>query len=344
MAYIEKKITTHLVPLFIPALFVIAAWAQKTPVSLLSQRSAELTTLTAPGATPFHLKASVTVPDKPSIHGVLEEYWVSPRKWRRTIQVPTFAQTIIVNGDARFEKNDGKYFPVGMQEIASALVQPIPDTLQASLSHSKVKLDFYGGKIPRANICDSNVQNNLSFVVCFSGEPQSISSIQFPFYDVVFDDRQPFGNLYIARHLIVGEHEAIKWEAKVDELTALTQPDENLFSPAEVTPTEKQFQLFQVTEEDFRGHAGTLPEIKWPETPEPTSGVITILLSIDNEGFVAEAWPADNRYPEMAKSARDQVLKWSIRSAGGGGLRQLETWLTLPFQTKAPESPTQGNK
>jgi hypothetical protein len=44
---------------------------------------------------------------------MIEEYWVSPTKWRRTIESPEFKQTLVVNGTDIWEKDIGDYFRFG---------------------------------------------------------------------------------------------------------------------------------------------------------------------------------------------------------------------------------------
>src|SRR5215469_6403602 len=53
--------------------------------------------LTQPGSIPFHLKA-VSAPAHPynaAYSAEIEEYWVGPYKWRRTIRATDFEQTVV---------------------------------------------------------------------------------------------------------------------------------------------------------------------------------------------------------------------------------------------------------
>ncbi len=47
-----------------------------------------------------------------SYHAQVEEYWVSPTKWKRTIESPHFSQTLVVNGDAVSEQGHGRLLPL----------------------------------------------------------------------------------------------------------------------------------------------------------------------------------------------------------------------------------------
>jgi hypothetical protein len=83
-------------------------------------------TLTEPGATPFYLQAAITERRDPDEHIDVEMSWVAPDKWRRTIQSKEFSQTLIVNGDKVFEQDSENYFPLGIQTLVTAMVDPKP--------------------------------------------------------------------------------------------------------------------------------------------------------------------------------------------------------------------------
>ena len=60
----------------------------------------EQSALTGPNAAPFHLKVHVFESTNPpsDYRAEIEEYWVSPQQWRRTVESPGLRQTLIVNG------------------------------------------------------------------------------------------------------------------------------------------------------------------------------------------------------------------------------------------------------
>jgi hypothetical protein len=92
------------------------AFSQGTaPVGEIASQAVEKSKLTLPGSTAFHLKAKIVESTNPDsdYKADVEEYWVSPEKWRRTIQSPGFSQTLIVNGDSISEKDTGDFCPGG---------------------------------------------------------------------------------------------------------------------------------------------------------------------------------------------------------------------------------------
>src|ERR1700693_4034967 len=107
--------------LFAAALFAILvlnsvlAQSQGKTVALsdVAEHAVKQSQLTLPGSPAFHLKASIVETTNPTseYQANVEKYWISPAKWRRTIQSPNFSQTLIVNGDKVSEQNKGDYYP-----------------------------------------------------------------------------------------------------------------------------------------------------------------------------------------------------------------------------------------
>jgi hypothetical protein len=103
-----------------------AADTTTMPLADVAQHAVDQSKLTSPGSTPFHLKAEIVETTNPnSDHkGEVEEYWVSPEKWRRTISSPGFSQTLIVNGDQVSEEDKGDYFPWWLNDLVTAIFDP----------------------------------------------------------------------------------------------------------------------------------------------------------------------------------------------------------------------------
>src|ERR1022692_114721 len=97
-----------------------AVGAGKIPVGQLLQRMIQRSTLVESGSRPFYLKATISDrdDDKSEFNGTVEEYWLSPTKWRRVIKLRDFSQTRIVNGDMIYEDNNGDYLPLHDEMLA----------------------------------------------------------------------------------------------------------------------------------------------------------------------------------------------------------------------------------
>jgi len=115
-----------LIVLLLPQLSV--AGANRVPVSKLLDQMIHRATLAEPGGRPFYLKATISDKDdtKSEFNGTVEEYWLSPTKWRRVVKLRDSAQTRIVNGDLIYEENNGDYFPVNDEMLVNEIVNPLP--------------------------------------------------------------------------------------------------------------------------------------------------------------------------------------------------------------------------
>ena len=110
------------------------------------KKAIEKSTLDQPGTRPFHLKASFAPSqerDKTTNRvGEVEIWWQAPNKWRRELRSPEFHLVAIQNGDHRWEKNDGDYFPEWLREVVVAIVQPVPlsmDVLSKRIKTAEVR-------------------------------------------------------------------------------------------------------------------------------------------------------------------------------------------------------------
>jgi len=95
------KYIPALCALLVSAMIASAAPGDNAKVSDLAEHALRQSQLTLPGSRPFHLQATLveTTNPKSEYQAKIEEFWLSPSKWRRTIESPGFSQTLIVDGD-----------------------------------------------------------------------------------------------------------------------------------------------------------------------------------------------------------------------------------------------------
>lgn len=307
--------------------------------------------LTVPGAAPFHLKARIaaTGAARPEYTAEVEEYWVSPDKWRRTVRSAGFSQTLIINGDKAAEKLTGDYYPFWLHDLVTALFDPLPMADQLKRVQSRLEIPEDSAKSNSCLNMQSRVgiapaQNNLSFVFCFTGQKGLVQAAVAPAYRAQFAGYQPFKDKWVARNISAELAPGLTVMAKVTELTELVRPDETLFAVDKATPAAAQMKTGQVGEDSARVLALNTPAIVWPAVREgKTAGVLSLYISVDRSGHVREAWPLASDNPELDAAAREQVLAWQYKPYMNGGPSQMEAVLTFAFATKI-ENPVPGLK
>ncbi|HZE80745.1 MAG TPA: energy transducer TonB [Candidatus Polarisedimenticolia bacterium] len=298
--------------------------------------------LTLTGGAAFHLKSHIANAGsaKPEYSADVEEYWVSPEKWRRTVQSAGFFQTLIVNGGKISEKLTGDYYPFWLHDLVTALFEPLPmvDQLRAmrgeleipedsAKSNSCLNMQFKVGVAP--------AQNSLTYAFCFGGKGGLLQAVLTPGYKAQFADYQPFKKKTVARTIRAEFAPGLSLTAKVTELAELSSVDEKLFAIETATPAVEQMKTSQVGEDSARALALNTPPIVWPAVREgKTAGVMSVYVSIDRSGQVREVWPLAPSNPELSEAVREQVLQWKYKPYSNGCPSQMEAVLTFPFSTR----------
>jgi hypothetical protein len=309
-------------------LLATVAPAQQGPIGASPNPRVVQATLVAPGSSPFHLRATITEKADPTHQTQVEIFWAAADKWRRTIQSEEFSQTLIVNGDKVFEQDSDDYFPLGLQTLVTAMVDPMPvlDRLPANRT-SAAK--------------DSAVPSVDSIKLVGSG-PYRLGETVGSGYSVTFADYQDFKGKQVARILFSSAGAGSSLNAQVTELKEL-KPAESLFSIAHPTPKEYQIRSVLLPEAEFRSLALETHEIIWPQVLDGAiTGTASFYVSVDRAGRVREAIPVHTDNERANDSAVRQMLKWKFKPAiKDGAPVQAESILTFTLNTRAwgPSSP-----
>jgi len=322
----------------------IQVYADNKGISLsdAAQHAIQQSQLTLPGSRPFHLKARVVESTNPAsgYQAEIEVIWVSPDKWRRTITSPDFSQTLIANGDQRYEELKGDYYPLWLHTFVTALLDPIPMLPQLKNVNAQLPPSARGGSSQSCSRLQMKVgvppvQNSAFLVFCFSGNEGLVDSVVTPSYSVEFKDYKPFMGRQVARRLVDDHEPGTTLEATVTELTELIHPDEALFRIEHPTPREQLIVTTAIPEETARSVAVEAPAIEWPTVRDgKTSGVLSVYVSIDRKGAVREAWPLNSDNAQLDDAVRKQLLAWRFKPATSHGApTQLETIMTFTFDT-----------
>jgi hypothetical protein len=314
--------------------------AISVPLATRPQHASDLTgapvpkieqgTLIAPGNLPFKLKATFTEGNDPDPVGHVEILWVAPDKWRRTLDADHFSQTLIVNGERVFEQDSDDYFPVGLNALVTAMVDPKP-ILDAHRLEDRLTAKANGQSSESGMICFGPNET-----LCGFGRNGLTEIIDAPGHSIIFSRYVSFNGVRVARLLTdsVGVGEFLR--AQITDLDELKNPDESLFAVPDPTPKEKQIRSFIFPEAEFRALAVDTPEIIWPQVLDGrTTGTASFYISIDRMGKVREVRPIRTDNERSNDSARNQILRWKFRPAVKDGTPvQAEAVLTFTLNTR----------
>jgi hypothetical protein len=222
--------------LFITAL-AFAADSKTISLSDAADHAVQQSQLALPGSAPFYLKATITETTNPdsSYKGTVEEYWVSPEKWRRTVTSPNFSQTLIHNGGRQFESETGDYYPLWLRNLVTAVFDPLPMLPQLKQLNSEIARPLGNASSQSCARLQSKVgiapaQNSVFLVFCFAGEKGLLESVVTPGYTVTFKEYASFESKSVARQITSDPEPGTTIAANIDKLSELADPDEKLFA------------------------------------------------------------------------------------------------------------------
>jgi len=310
----------------------------------LVKDAVELSTLDQPGTKPFHLKATYAPSfehDKDSNrNGTIEIWWESPTRWRRELVSPEFHQVEIVDGEHRWQKNDGDYFPEWLRELAIAIVRPVPLPMDALLDRvedadvrrfsNQVDIKWDPADEPRDaqsggnGYIDINAQTRL---LMFTGGPG---------WDGQYRNFDDFHGRLIARIVSSGYVEAT---AKLEILEDLGTTSPGFFDVTASGGDPVPIDTVVLREDELRQNLlpGSEP-FEWPTVKDgPFEGVVWTAAVIDRTGKIREMIPpvADNPATKAAADAgfRSMQFKPFLRD---GVPVQAYGKLTVRFKTTRP--------
>jgi len=322
------------------ALAIAGGGAQTISLGEAANNAVEQSKLTLPGGVPFHIK--VIIAENANLNSEykaeVDEYWISNEKWRRTIRSPHLIQTLIVNGDKVSEKNEGDYYPWWLNDLITAIFDPLP--MAEQLKQIKTQMMKPAGNEHSSSCARLQSKGGLA-VFCFISARGLLGSVVTPGYDADFKDYQTFKGKQVSRRVILDPEPGTTIEAKVSELGELDSVDETSYAIQHSTDPQNRLTSIRVDEETARKLLLKSSEIVWPTVSKnPTSGQMALYVSTDKEGHVREVWPEGSDNSDLEDYARDQVRKWQFKPAAVDGVPvQMETLLTFTFKTKL-QNPT----
>lgn len=318
-------------------LIAFAVPAGAASVRDLPARAIRNSQLTLPGSVGFHLVATVADPKNPSDQehtARIEESWVSPQKWRRTVTAPGFSQLLIVNGSQTRGEMTGDYYPNWLRSLVNAIFDPGAPIQNVDLTKSDDNPVLHTNQFCRrfaTEVGIAPVSNEVFSSYCFVGD--LLDSVVMPGYTVKYTNYSKFSGKRVARTVEVYIRRDSRPEARITELTTSSAPDDSLFAIAEPRPP---VQTVFFNEKDALDHAIDPSPMRWPKVEEgQLVGVASIYVCIDRAGRVRETYALNNDHPDIAEAARQQLMSWKFRPfTSAGAAVQADTILTFAYETQ----------
>jgi hypothetical protein len=321
---------------FIVLVVLSTSLAASDSLADLPKRAIERSQITAVGSKPFVLKAKVveiTNLANTNYQAEIDEYWLAPNKWRRSVRTSNFSETLIVNGDKTSEQLTGDYYPNWLRTIVMAIFDPGERLQGVELARSSDNPVFGGTQVCRRFTYMAGVvpvSNKVFSSFCFNDG--LIDWIGAPGYGVGYKNYKHFAGKQVARTITEGIESGTELEATVKELTELKSSDESQFA---IQETNTPLQTIMTDEATLRRLGVNVPDIVWPTVRSGADkGTLSLYVCLDRAGHVREIYELNSSNPGLSDVARDQVMKWQFKPATNQGAAvQVESILTFAFQT-----------
>ena len=267
---------------------------------------------------------------------------LAPDKWKRTIKATDFEQTIIVNGNSRFEKDSADYLPKWLNDVVAALFEVVPPETIDEIGKLDEEIPLPDGKPGEWNVSYSPTSTDGKTTVSWGGRVvfdrrtgvinrifAKGFSADFTFYES-FHDQQVARNIETFPPAPRGDI-----TTRITELGDLDSPDESMFEISRPTPPEEQLRMVQIPEAEYRKLAIDPPVLKWPPVKvRPTSGSLATYIVTDRTGSVREARFIISNNMSIADGAVELVKTLKFKPLVVDSVPvQVETTLTFNFDT-----------
>lgn len=314
------------------------------------QKALKASTLGQPGAKPFHVHVEIgqTKGAQGDYAATVEETWVSPTQWVRTVTTPSLTQKTVVDTSGPHILTQGDYFPAWLRNFVTAVFTPVPEPPRWNLANAPVEhVEFPNGmrsspcqhaefRLGTASAEQINFANN-----CFRAADGLLELAQSPDYAMEFKDYAPFEKFKVARTLIEHPSSGIEVIGKVTVLEAVASPNQDLFViPSGATTSDPLATITLPTATMLKVSNG-LPALHWPN-PMPGHGMFTAWVNLDRTGRVREAHSLNSDESGLAAEMTAQLVGMQWKPvAQKGSTMQAQGPLVFAYPPPSPEAADQ---
>jgi len=281
--------------------------------------------LIQPGAKPFHVKLEISAAkgDAATYAATVEETWISPTQWSRSVMAKGLSQTTVMNSSGVHIATSGDYYPRWLRSFVTGLFSPVPDADvwdQAKPTVDHIELPNGGHSDPCAqlefNLGKAPLEQVNFAHVCF--KDGLLQMAQSPAYTVDFSNYAAFGHLKVARTLGVEVMSGVNLLGKVVILEPVQTVDPKMFETPEGATDNDPLRTVSVTTDQLMKLAGGPVDLPWPST-FPGQGMFTVWVVLDRNGVIREAQSLNSDESNIAADMAAKLLgrQWKQAVANG---------------------------
>lgn len=301
------------------------------------QDAVKRSTLDQKGTKPFHLKATLAPTyerDRDSGRtGEVETWWQSPTRFRQEVRAPEFHQVEVVDGDQRWQRSEGDFYPDWLRVVAIELIRPVPplDEVLRQVKDADVKRmagSTYFSWMMMSS--DGKVQKAMGASLAITDKTGLLFYGGGLEWGAIFHDYQAFHNRLVPRKVGAGSPEVT---ATVTTLEDLGKAPSSLFDTHALGGDVQLLDTVVLDESSLRKHLLATEPVQWPPLKNgPFEGILTTKVVVDREGRVREVGTIVSDNPEINGAARSVITNMRFTPFVVNGVPvQVVSRVTMPF-------------
>jgi hypothetical protein len=302
--------TTLIIPFPVQSQVETASGPEIKPIFDRMRTAGDLRLEGAPG---FHMKASFHSEDGKS-KGTYQETWLTPKKWRREVNLNGVSVVEVRTEHAFFRTFPGKYAPRLADDVIEFLSFSLPgdngsDLHEPDWNAVNTKL----GELPVFKLSEGyiNPQGKADPLTLVFFVEEKSGSIRCRYHYsslVVLDDLQPFGGKTVGRKLTVIGSDVNKMEISIDTLESGPSVGEGVFQMPGIKP---------VFTEDDDERRFTQPKAVYTVRPSIPGwhGKATCDVKIDEHGHVRDVDVKGTTDESAIRTIRAAIMSWEYEPA-----------------------------
>jgi hypothetical protein len=311
------------------------------PAGKTLDKALEHSALIQPSSKPFHVRLEIhaipanknvpasALPSAETYSATIDEVWVSPNEWVRTVKASSVQQTVVMNATGMHYVATGDYFPNWLRCFVTALVDPVPNAAQFDKANGNISYivlpnggrsnpelhgEFMLGVAPAQQINFTDVD--------FFPDMKRIQFVLVPGYSMLFDDYQPFRKLEVPRKLTHEMTHDVSLEGSVVTLEDAPAPDTKMFETPTDTTEKDPLQNLTVSAAQLMTLGGHKADLAWP-AQIPGKGMFTVWVCLDRAGKIREYHTMNTDLSGFAADMAKQLegRQWSAPTQSGSPIQ-----------------------
>lgn len=299
-------------------------------------------TLDQVGTPPFHLKATLA-PTKDQDRdsgrtGEIEIWWTAPKHYRREVRSPEFHQVEVVDGERRWQKNEGDYFPEWLRRLAVELVHPVPNLDEAlegvrgADEHSMAGNTYYQWTILSS---DGKIQSGMGASVALTNKTGLLFYCGGRGWGGIFYKYKKFHDLQVPVSVGVGSPEVTANVVTLEDLSNVPDSFFDTQAPgADAHPIDTEI----IDELELRKNLLPMKTVEWPAVQDgPLEGAATTTIVLDRTGKIRDIGSIVSNNPAVSDAAKAAIHTMEFKPyLVNGEPVQVVSRITLAFKTTRP--------